>query len=54
MLSIFTTKDFNFSSPRDYILHSYVEDQAQVLASRVSLLRVRNPFLYDLIITIFS
>jgi len=45
--------DFNYSPPRDFILPLYVEVQAQAFAAHVSLLRVRNPILYDLVVRTF-
>lgn len=52
-LPFFTTKEFHSNPLRGFILHSYVEVQAQVLASRVSLPRVRNLFLYDHVVKTF-
>jgi hypothetical protein len=49
----FATKEFHFNPHRHFMSPLYVEAQAQVLASKVSLLRVRNPFLYDLIVKAF-
>jgi hypothetical protein len=51
MLPFFATNDFNSSPPRDFILPLYVE--AQAFATHVSLPRVRNPLLYDLVIKTF-
>jgi type III secretory pathway component EscT len=47
ILPFFTTKEFHSSPLNGFILPSYVEAQAQVLASRVSPPRVKNLFLYD-------
>jgi len=44
---------FNFNPPRDFILPSYAEAQAQAFIARVSPPRVRNPILYDLVIRSF-
>ncbi len=46
-LPFFAIEDFNSSPQRAFILLSYVEVQAQIFASGVSLPRIRNPFLYD-------
>jgi hypothetical protein len=53
ILPFFTTKEFHSSPLRGFILPSYVEAQAQVLASRVSLPRVRDLFLYDHVVRTF-
>jgi hypothetical protein len=45
--------DFNSSPPRDFILPLYAEAQAQAFVAHVSLLRVRNPILYDLVVRTF-
>jgi hypothetical protein len=47
ILPFFTTKEFHSRPLRGFILLSYVEAQAQVIVSRVSLPRVRNLFFYD-------
>jgi hypothetical protein len=54
MLCFFAIEDFNSSPPREFILHLYVNTQAQVFVSYVSSPRVRNPLnLSDLVIRVF-
>jgi len=52
-LPFFAIEEFHSNPLRGFILHLYVEVQAQVLVFKVSWPRVRNPLLYDLVIKAF-